>query len=219
MKIIVFFGPPGSGKGTQAQNITQNYSLTILSTGHLLRQEIANQTSIGKKIENILAAGGLVEDEIIMPLIQKWYDENKDHYEYALFDGFPRTLTQAVYLDEHQMTPQAVHVFQISDQEIIDRLSGRRVHLKSGRTYHITAHPPVNEGKDDLTGETLVQRPDDAADAILNRLKIYHKQTAPLQAYYKKLSDNHVCAYYEHNAGLPEQEVFDSLRATFSFLR
>ena len=184
---IILLGPPGAGKGTQAQNITREFSSPQISTGDMLRAAIKAGTELGLKAKAVMDAGQLVSDDIILGLVKERIakDDCKNGF---LFDGFPRTIPQAQALVDAGITIDAVVELQVPDEKIVKRMSGRRVHLASGRTYHIVYNPPKVEGKDDVTGEPLVTRPDDQEDTVRARLKVYHSQTEPLVDFYKDLA-------------------------------
>ncbi len=185
---IILLGSPGSGKGTQAVSITEKYGIPQISTGDMLRAAVRAGTPLGVQAKEIMDAGGLVSDQIILGLIKERLAQS-DCSEGFLLDGFPRTIGQAEGLRE--MGVELDHVLEISvdDEEIVKRMSGRRVHLGSGRTYHIEFNPPNVDGKDDQTGETLVQRDDDSEETVRKRLAVYHEQTEPLIAYYSKRAE------------------------------
>ncbi len=185
---IILLGPPGAGKGTQAQTLTKEFAIPQISTGDMLRAAIKAGTELGLKAKEVMDAGKLVSDEIILGLVKERIakDDCKNGF---LFDGFPRTIPQAQALVDNGIAIDAVVELQVPDENIVKRMSGRRVHLASGRTYHIVYNPPKVEGKDDVTGEDLVIRPDDQEDTVRARLKVYHEQTEPLVAFYKKLAD------------------------------
>jgi len=184
MKIILL-GAPGAGKGTQAQFLTKKYNIPQISTGDMLRAAIKAGTAMGKLAKEAMDAGKLVTDEIIIGLVKDRIaqDDCKNGY---LLDGFPRTLPQADAVTKAGIEIDAVIEIDVPDEEIVKRMSGRRAHLASGRTYHIVYNPPKVAGKDDVTGEDLVQRDDDKEDVVLDRLKVYHEQTEPLIGYYKE---------------------------------
>ncbi|MDX1592670.1 MAG: adenylate kinase [Gammaproteobacteria bacterium] len=186
MKIILL-GPPGAGKGTQANYIKNKYGIPQISTGDMLRAAVKEGTPLGKQAKEVMDAGGLVSDDIIMGLIRERIAQD-DCAEGFLLDGFPRTLAQAEALREQGVTIDAVVEIDVEDEEIVRRMSGRRVHLASGRTYHVEFNPPKKEGVDDVTGEPLVQREDDHEETVRKRLAIYHDQTKPLVDYYTEWS-------------------------------
>jgi adenylate kinase len=180
---IILLGAPGAGKGTQAQTLTKLYNIPQISTGDMLRAAIKAGTELGKIAKEAIDAGKLVTDDIIIGLVKDriTQDDCKNGY---LLDGFPRTLAQADAVTEAGIQIDAVIEIDVADEEIVKRMSGRRAHLASGRTYHIIYNPPKVEGKDDETGEDLVQRDDDKEEVVLDRLKVYHEQTKPLIGYY-----------------------------------
>ena len=184
---IILLGAPGAGKGTQAQYICEQYGIPQISTGDMLRAAVKAQSELGKKVEKVMASGGLVTDEIIIALVRARIEE-EDCKDGFLFDGFPRTIPQASALLESNILIDVVLEIDVQDDEIVKRLSGRRVHLDSGRVYHIVYNPPKNEGFDDVSGEELIQREDDQEETVRNRLKVYHQQTKPLVEYYTQLS-------------------------------
>ncbi|MDJ0834226.1 MAG: adenylate kinase [Gammaproteobacteria bacterium] len=181
MKIILL-GGPGAGKGTQANYIKEKYNIPQISTGDMLRAAVKAGTPLGLEAKKVMDAGGLVSDDIILGLIDERIQED-DCANGFLFDGFPRTLDQADAL-KTKVAVDAVVEIDVDDDEIIKRMSGRRVHLASGRTYHIVFNPPKVEGKDDETGEDLIQRDDDQEETVRKRLDVYHDQTEPLIEYY-----------------------------------
>ena len=182
MKIILV-GSPGSGKGTQAQFICQRYNIPQISTGDMLRAAVKAGSPLGLKVKSIMDAGALVSDDVILELIRERI-QLPDCNNGFLLDGFPRTLTQADGLAEMGISLDFVLVIEVDDEEIIKRLSGRRVHPDSGRVYHIEFNPPKTDGVDDETGDPLIQRDDDQVDVIKQRLEVYHQLTKPLINYY-----------------------------------
>lgn len=187
MKVILL-GGPGAGKGTQAGFITKQYDIPQISTGDMLRAAVKAGTPMGIAAKKVMDAGGLVSDEIILGLVAERINED-DCKNGFLFDGFPRTLAQADALKEQGLDIDAVVEIDVDDSEIIQRMGGRRVHLASGRTYHTKFNPPTVEGKDNETGEDLIQRDDDKEETVKARLKIYHEQTEPLIDYYTSWSN------------------------------
>jgi len=181
---IILLGAPGAGKGTQAQFLTKKFNIPQISTGDMLRAAIKAGTEMGKMAKAAMDAGQLVTDEIIIGLVKDRIAEDDCKNGYLL-DGFPRTLPQADAVTNAGIKIDAIIEIDVDDSEIVKRMSGRRAHLASGRTYHILYNPPKVEGKDDVTGEDLVQRDDDKEDVVLDRLKVYHEQTQPLIGYYK----------------------------------
>ena len=187
MKIILL-GAPGAGKGTQAQFLTKKYGIPQISTGDMLRAAIKAGTDMGKMAKAAMDAGQLVTDEIIIGLVKDRIAEDDCKNGYLL-DGFPRTLPQADAVTNAGIEIDAVIEIDVPDSEIVTRMAGRRAHLASGRTYHLIYNPPKVEGKDNETGEDLVQRDDDKEDVVLDRLKVYHELTSPLIGYYKTQAD------------------------------
>ena len=185
---IILLGGPGAGKGTQAGYIKERYGIPQISTGDMLRAHVKSGTDLGKAAKKIMDEGGLVSDDIIMGMVKERITED-DCKRGFLFDGFPRTLAQADALKDAAVYVDAVVEIDVPDEEIIRRMSGRRVHLASGRTYHVTFNPPKEAGKDDVTGEPLIQRDDDREETVKARLKVYHDQTEPLIAYYSKWAE------------------------------
>ncbi len=182
---IILLGAPGAGKGTQAKFITEKYNIPQISTGDMLRNAIKAGTELGLKAKEVMDKGQLVSDEIVIGLVKERIKEPDCRNGY-LFDGFPRTTAQADALKSAGVQIDYVIEIAVPDEAIISRLSGRRVHLASGRTYHIDFNPPKTSGKDDVTGEDLIQRDDDKEETIKKRLEVYHAQTAVLSNYYSK---------------------------------
>lgn len=185
---VILLGAPGAGKGTQAQYITERFGIPQISTGDMLRAAVKAGTPLGLKVKEVMASGGLVSDETIIALIEERIQED-DCANGFLFDGFPRTIPQAEALKKQKIDIDYVVEIAVEDEEIVSRLSGRRVHEGSGRIYHITNNPPKIEGKDDITGEPLIQRADDKEETVRKRLDVYHSQTAPLIEYYNAWSE------------------------------
>lgn len=181
---IILLGGPGAGKGTQSAYITEKFGIPQISTGDMLRAAVKAGTALGLEAKKIMDEGGLVSDDIILGLVKERIAQD-DCKEGFLFDGFPRTLAQAEAMKQEGVKIDSVVEIAVEDDEIIRRMSGRRVHLASGRTYHIVYNPPKEEGKDDVTGEELIQREDDAEETVRKRLQVYHDQTAPLIDYYQ----------------------------------
>jgi adenylate kinase len=180
---IILLGSPGSGKGTQAQFITEKYSIPQISTGDMLRAAVRTGTPLGVEAKKVIEAGGLVSDDIILSLIKERIAQ-PDCANGFLLDGFPRTIIQAEGLDAMGVKIDNVIEIVVADEEIIKRMAGRRMHLKSGRTYHVEFNPPKVDGIDDVTGESLIQRDDDKEETVRKRLSVYHEQTKPLVGYY-----------------------------------
>mgnify|MGYP003572533863 CR=1 FL=1 len=185
---IILLGGPGAGKGTQAGFIKEKFGIPQISTGDMLRAHVKSGTDLGKAAKKIMDEGGLVSDDIIMGMVKERITQDDCGNGY-LFDGFPRTLAQADALKDAAVFVDAVVEIDVPDEEIIKRMSGRRVHLASGRTYHLVFNPPKQEGKDDVTGEPLIQRDDDQEETVKARLKVYHDQTEPLISYYSAWAD------------------------------
>ena len=180
---VILLGPPGAGKGTQAAHICEKFNIPQISTGDMLRASVIAGTEIGLEAKKVIDAGGLVSDDIIIALVKERI-QSPDCKNGYLLDGFPRTITQANSLKTQSINIDYVVEVQVPDEDIVIRMSGRRVHLNSGRTYHIDFNPPIVQNKDDLTGEDLIQRVDDNEDIVRDRLSIYHQQTQPLVNYY-----------------------------------
>jgi adenylate kinase len=180
---LILLGGPGAGKGTQANYIKERYGIPQISTGDMLRAHVKAGTELGIAAKKIMDAGGLVSDDIIIGMVKErlTQDDCKNGY---LFDGFPRTIPQAEAMKAAGVPLDAVVEIDVPDEEIIKRMSGRRVHVASGRTYHVVFNPPKTAGKDDVTGEDLIQRDDDKEETVKKRLDIYHAQTEPLVQYY-----------------------------------
>jgi adenylate kinase len=181
---LILLGGPGAGKGTQANLIKENYQIPQISTGDMLRAALKEGTELGLKAKEYMDAGKLVPDDVIIGLVKERI-KAPDCEKGFLFDGFPRTIPQADALKEAGVPVEAVVDINVPDGEIIKRMGGRRVHLASGRTYHIIFNPPKEEGKDDVSGEPLIQRDDDQEETVRKRLDVYHAQTEPLIDYYK----------------------------------
>ena len=184
---LILLGPPGAGKGTQAHAICARFSIPQISTGDMLRAAIAAGSILGQRVKSIMDAGELVSDNVILELITERLLE-PDCKSGFLFDGFPRTIPQAEALTSNGIALDHVLEIDVSDEEVIRRITGRRIHEASGRVYHVVFNPPEVEGKDDQTGDMLVQRVDDAKETVKERLKIYHDQTRPLVEYLTVLS-------------------------------
>ncbi len=180
---LILLGAPGAGKGTQANYIKEKFNIPQISTGDMLRAAVKAGTPLGVAAKKVMDAGGLVSDEIIINLVKERIKE-ADCAHGFLFDGFPRTIPQAQAMKDAGIPIDYVVEIDVADSEIVKRMSGRRVHMASGRTYHVIFNPPKVEGRDDATGEELVQRPDDTEETVLKRLSVYHEQTKPLVDYY-----------------------------------
>lgn len=184
---LILLGGPGAGKGTQAGFIKEKYGIPQISTGDMLRAHVKNGTALGIAAKKIMDSGALVSDDIIIGMVKERITEPDCHKGF-LFDGFPRTIPQADAMKAAGIKLDFVVEIAVDDSEIIERMSGRRVHLPSGRTYHIKFNPPKVAGKDDVTGEDLIQRDDDKEETVKKRLDVYHLQTEPLIAYYENWS-------------------------------
>lgn len=182
MKIILL-GPPGAGKGTQANLIKETFKIPQISTGDMLRAAVSEGSELGLKVKKIMDSGELVSDDLILGLVKERITRDDCTNGY-LFDGFPRTIAQAKGMRDGRIAVDYVLELQVPDEEIVRRMAGRRVHLASGRTYHIEFNPPKQDGLDDITGEPLIQRDDDKEATVRKRLEVYHSQTAPLIQYY-----------------------------------
>ncbi|HDQ14525.1 MAG TPA: adenylate kinase [Sediminispirochaeta sp.] len=202
---LIFLGPPGAGKGTTAVKISDFFQIPHISTGDLFRGHIKNQTELGRQVKSIMDQGELVPDEITIEMVRQRLREPDSTKGYIL-DGFPRTIHQAEALESFSR-PTAVIDFELRDETIIRRLSGRRIAPSSGRVYHIDFNPPKVEGRCDVTGEELIQRPDDRPEAIQHRLKVYKKRTAPLIDFYRKKE-----LLFPLNVEKPPSEVFEEVK-------
>lgn len=184
---IILLGAPGAGKGTQAQFVSEKFGIPQISTGDMLRAAVKAKSELGLQVEQVMVSGGLVTDQIIIALVKERISQD-DCVNGFLFDGFPRTIPQAKAMVDALVEIDVVLEIDVPDNEIVKRLSGRRVHLDSGRVYHVDFHPPKERGKDDQTGEELIQRDDDREDTVRNRLALYHEQTKPLVKFYTELA-------------------------------
>jgi adenylate kinase len=184
MKAILL-GPPGAGKGTQAAAIVQAFSIPQISTGDMLRAAVKSGSELGTQLKKVMDAGELVSDELILNLVKERITRDDCRNGY-LFDGFPRTIAQAEGMRKLGIAVERVVELRVRDAEIVKRMGGRRIHPASGRSYHVEFNPPRVAGKDDVTGEALVQRDDDKEETVRKRLEVYHAQTAPLIDYYTK---------------------------------
>ncbi|MEH6625834.1 MAG: adenylate kinase [Motiliproteus sp.] len=215
---IILLGAPGAGKGTQAQYITEKYGIPQISTGDMLRAAVKAGTPLGKVAKGVMDAGQLISDDIIIGLVKERIAE-ADCANGFLFDGFPRTIPQADALKDAGVAIDNVVEIDVADEEIVKRMSGRRVHPGSGRTYHLIFNQPKVEGKDDVTGEDLVQRVDDNEDTVRDRLKVYHDQTAPLIDYYKSWGAADAATAPEYNYIPGVGSVNDIRDAVFAQLK
>jgi len=188
---IILLGPPGAGKGTQARHICEKFDIPQIATGDMLRAAAKKESPLGIKAKKVMDSGGLVSDEIIIGLVKERINA-PDCINGFIFDGFPRTIVQAEALKKEGVRIDYVIEIQVPDEDIVARISGRRIHLASGRTYHITFNPPAVSGKDNQTGEDLIHRADDYEDIVRERLGIYHEQTQPLVDYYSEENEEYI---------------------------
>ena len=209
MKVLLL-GAPGAGKGTQAQFITREFGIPQISTGDMLRAAIKAGTPLGLEAKKIMDAGGLVRDDIIIGMVKERIAQ-PDCAHGFLFDGFPRTLAQAEAMVAAGVDLDAVVKIDVPDAAIVERMSGRRVHLPSGRTYHVKYNPPKVAGKDDETGEDLVQRDDDKEETVKKRLAVYHEQTEVLVDFYSKLTGEHAPRYIKVDGTQPVETVKENV--------
>jgi adenylate kinase len=192
---LILLGAPGAGKGTQAKFISEKYGIPQISTGDMLRAAVKAKTELGLQAKAVMDAGGLVSDDVIIGLVKNRITES-DCAKGFLFDGFPRTIPQAQAMVNAGVTIDHVVEIAVDDEEIVARLSGRRVHPGSGRIYHVLFNQPKQEGVDDETGEPLVQRDDDSEATVRNRLKVYHEQTSPLINFYQNMEGEKAPEYH-----------------------
>lgn len=211
---LILLGAPGAGKGTQAKYICEKYGIPQISTGDMLRAAVKDETELGLAAKKVMDAGGLVSDDIIIGLVKERITR-EDCAGGFLFDGFPRTIPQAEAMVSAGVPIDHVVEIAVEDEEIVNRLSGRRVHPPSGRVYHVEFNPPATEGLDDETGEPLVQRDDDTEDTVRKRLEVYHEQTSPLVDFYQNMGGENAPRYHRvEGVG----SVDDIQRALFSSL-
>ena len=208
---LILLGMPGAGKGTQAEIIQREQGIANVSTGAMMREISRAETDLGKTVQEYLSSGRLVPDSIIIQMLVERISQS-DCDNGFLLDGFPRNLDQAKALDEAKVEINLILFLKISEEEIINRMSGRRVHLASGRSYHIAHNPPKVDGKDDLTGETLIQREDDHPDVIKKRLQVYYDETEPLLSFYRQKD----ISFYEIDASKTLEEVTEDIRKVIS---
>jgi adenylate kinase len=208
---LILLGMPGAGKGTQAEIIQREQGIANVSTGAMMREISRAETDLGKTVQEYLSSGTLVPDSIIIQMLVERISQS-DCDNGFLLDGFPRNLDQAKALDEANVEINLILFLKISEEEIINRMSGRRVHLASGRSYHIAHNPPKVDGKDDLTGETLIQREDDHPDVIKKRLQVYYDETEPLLSFYRQKD----ISFYEIDASKTLEEVTEDIRKVIS---
>jgi len=188
---IILLGPPGAGKGTQAGHICEKFDIPQIATGDMLRAAVKIESPLGIEAKKVMDSGALVSDEIIIGLVKERIN-SPDCINGFIFDGFPRTIVQAEALKKEGVRIDYVIEIQVPDEDIVARISGRRIHLASGRTYHITFNPPAVSGKDNQTGEDLIHRADDYEDIVRERLGIYHEQTQPLVDYYSEENEEYI---------------------------
>jgi adenylate kinase len=214
---LILLGPPGAGKGTQAERLTDDFNLPYIATGNILRKAVADETPLGKEAKTYMDSGALVPDDVITGVILEALEQT-DARDGFILDGFPRTIPQADALaagmEENERTLTAVILVDVPDEELVRRLSGRRVSVKTGRVYHVEFDPPKHEGRCDVDGSRLVQRDDDKPETIAKRLAVYHDQTEPLIAYYE---DQGLLRRFDGTRS--PTEVHDHIRATIATLR
>ena len=208
---LIILGPPGAGKGTQAAFIASEQNIPHISTGDMLREAIKNGTELGLQAKAVMDAGNLVSDELIIELVKERISQD-DCKNGFLFDGFPRTIPQAEALQENNIEINGVIELVIADEEIIKRMSGRRIHLASGRTYHVDFNPPKKPGLDDETGEELIIRKDDEPETVKDRLKVYWAQTQPLIEYYSNFKNASDFKYLTVDGTLTVEEIKNNIK-------
>ncbi len=208
---IMLLGCPGAGKGTQARFISQRYNIPLIATGDMLRSAVAAKTPLGLEAKRIMEKGGLVPDTVIMGVVKERLAE-ADCKDGFILDGFPRTIPQAEALTAANIPLDHIIEIYVPDDVIVQRMGGRRIHPASGRVYHLDHNPPKEVGKDDETGEPLIQRKDDEEATVRKRLGVYHEQTSPLLAYYEKQANSEGVPYYHRIQGdLPMEAVKDAI--------
>ena len=210
MNTFILLGPPGAGKGTQADLISAELDIPKISTGDMLRSAVASKSDLGNRVEDILNSGKLVSDDIIIELVNDRINQSDCKTGY-LFDGVPRTLGQANLFLQNDIEVKKVIDISLDDELIIKRMSGRRFHIASGRSYHIEFNPPKAIGLDDETGEPLILREDDKPDTVLKRLSVYHEQTKPLTDFYETLSNDGSLKFFKVDGSKKVDEVFNSI--------
>ena len=208
---LIILGPPGAGKGTQAAFIASEQNIPHISTGDMLREAIKNGTELGLQAKAVMDSGNLVSDELIIELVKERISQ-EDCKTGFLFDGFPRTIPQAEALQENNVDINGVIELVIADEEIIKRMSGRRIHLASGRTYHVDFNPPKKSGLDDETGEELIIRKDDEPETVKERLKVYWTQTQPLIEYYSNFKNASDFKYLTVDGTLTVEEIKNNIK-------
>ena len=212
---LIILGPPGAGKGTQATFIASEFNIPHISTGDMLREAIKKGTNLGQKAKEVMDAGNLVSDDLIIELVKERISES-DCSQGFLFDGFPRTIPQAEALELNNIQIDGVIELKVPDDEILKRMSGRRIHLNSGRTYHVDFNPPLIDGLDDETGEELIIRKDDEPETVKDRLKVYWKQTQPLIEYYLGNKENSKLDYFSVEGTLSVEEIKNNIKEFLS---
>lgn len=219
---LVLVGPPGAGKGTQAARLVKDFELPFIATGDILRQNVSDETELGGKAKEYMDKGELLPDELIVDLIMNRLQEDDAQIGFIL-DGFPRTVAQAEALNDAMAATErkltAVIVIEVPDDDLIERLSGRRVNPATGRTYHIKFDPPKHEGVDDVDGTKLIQRDDDKPETIANRLRVYHEQTAPVVSYYDGDSRDSDSLVRRVDGSREPEEVYRNIRALVATAR
>ena len=208
---LIILGPPGAGKGTQAAFIASEQNIPHISTGDMLREAIKNGTELGLQAKAVMDSGNLVSDELIIELVKERISQ-EDCKNGFLFDGFPRTIPQAEALQENNVDINGVIELVVADEEIIKRMSGRRIHLASGRTYHLDFNPPKKSGLDDETGEELIIRKDDEPETVKDRLKVYWTQTQPLIEYYSNFKNASDFKYLTVDGTLTVEEIKNNIK-------
>jgi len=214
MNKILLLGPPGAGKGTQADIICKSLNIPKISTGDMLRSAIASGSKLGKKVTDIMNSGALVSDQIIIELILDRINQD-DCINGFLFDGGIRTVGQADLCVENNIEFTHVIEIKVDDEVIVDRMSGRRVHPGSGRNYHLVYQPPKNEGMDDITGEPLIQREDDMPETVKHRLQVYQNETKPLVEYYQSQESKSSLKYIAVDGSQAVEKVFEDIEQNF----
>lgn len=211
---IILLGAPGAGKGTQAEKIIDKYNMLRVATGDMLRLAIQNQTETGMKVKDIMAAGKLVPEDIILSIVKEELEKNSD--KSLLFDGFPRTVQQAEFLKSIGINVDYVVEIDVPDENIVSRLGGRWVHSKSGRVYHAVNNPPKEQWLDDETGEPLEQREDDKPETVKKRLKVYHETTAPVVKWYQSNKEELSTEFFSVDGTQDVDAVFASISENLS---
>ncbi len=209
---LILLGAPGAGKGTQSKQITKRYHIPQISTGDIFRAAMANGTPLGVQVKSIVESGQLVPDDLVNALVAERLQQ-PDCKNGFLLDGFPRTVGQAEALRKFTAIDYVIDI-EVDDAEIITRLTGRRMHMPSGRIYHLVNHPPKVPGVDDVTGEPLVQRPDDTEETVRKRLTVYHEQTSPLRHFYSHFpaqGKETAPQYVKINGALPPDEISETI--------